>query len=359
MADPSTAGCAAADDAAQSGDEVRWLRNNRVFRLLRRRRLSRIARASAALLLAASASIPTAGTASAPGNPFYAALPRAMAKGDTASSPMSLAAVQRAIDGIIGVLPQPEEFAALGRRVTKDLELLPSAGLLAGEPVAFGSRQVTRETLDAIMRAASTTGVDPVYLMALADKESSFDPAAKAPTSSAEGMYQFIDRTWLQMVRDVGPQHGLAREAALIGDFDGKPVVTDPQSRDRILSLRRDPYLAAVLAAEMLKRHRAEIAFRIGRDLTPSEFYLPHFLGAEEATRLLSLKSAKPKENAVQAFPAAARANRAIFYEKAGRKAKPATVAQVYERLDRMMDKRLVRFSSVSAYAGSEQMAVR
>lgn len=359
MADTSTAACAAADGVALAGNDVRWLKNRRIFNLLRRQRLRMVVRASAALCLAAAASIPTAGTASAPGNPFYAALPHAVDAHARSSSLLALASVQKAIDGIIGLLPEPEGFASLGRRIARDLETLPSSSLAPAEPVSFGTRQVTRRTIDAITRAAAATDVDPAYLMALADKESSFDAEAKAPTSSAEGMYQFIDRTWLQMVRDVGPQHGLAREAALIGDFDGKPVVTDPTSREQILGLRRDPYLAAVLAAEMLKRHRAEIAFRIGRDLTPSEFYLPHFLGAQEATRLLALKATKPRENAVQAFPAAARANRAIFYERKGRKAKPSTVAQVYERLDKMMDKRLDRFSTVSAYADGAQMAVR
>ena len=55
---------------------------------------------------------------------------------------------------------------------------------------------------------ARVTGVDPAYLMALADKESSLLPDNKARTSSAEGLFQFIESTWLEGLRRYGPKHG-------------------------------------------------------------------------------------------------------------------------------------------------------
>ena len=141
----------------------------------------------------------------------------------------------------------------------------------------FGSRDLPRSLVGTIVRAAKATQVDPIYLMALADKESSFRTDVKAGTSSAEGLFQFIDRTWFMTVREFGAKHGLADEAASITMVDDRPEVADAAMRGRILDMRCDPYLSAVMAGELLKRDAAEIGFRIGRRLTNTEMYLAHF----------------------------------------------------------------------------------
>jgi len=144
----------------------------------------------------------------------------------------------------------------------------------------FGGMRVRRGLVEKIMRAAAVTRWDAALLLAIADKESNFAPSVQARTSSATGLFQFIDATWLKVVRDFGAKHGLEAEAAAI---DGELEVADAKMRERILGLRRDPYLSALFAAEMLKRDRERIAARIGRDLTEGETYLTHFLGPEGA----------------------------------------------------------------------------
>ena len=88
--------------------------------------------------------------------------------------------------------------------------------------------------------------------MALADKESSLLPDSKARTSSAEGLFQFIESTWLEVLRRYGPKYGYAIEAEVIHIVEGRPVVPDGKDRERILRLRRIPYLSALLAGEMI-----------------------------------------------------------------------------------------------------------
>jgi len=56
--------------------------------------------------------------------------------------------------------------------------------------------------VSAIKEAAEKTGAGFDYLLRTARRESSLQPAAQASTSSARGLYQFIDSTWLTMVRD-------------------------------------------------------------------------------------------------------------------------------------------------------------
>lgn len=241
------------------------------------------------------------------------------------------------------------ELRELVDRAGRDLK--PATARDPDEIVRFDGIAIRRWLVDTILRAAETTGVDPVYMMALADKESSFMLEAKAATSSAEGLFQFLAKTWLQTVREFGPGHGLAAEAAAIDLVEGRPVVTDPEARQRILGLRRDPYLSALMAGELLKRNRAAIEGRVGRDITGTEDYLAHFFGAASARRFLELVGAKPAQNATRAFRAAARANRRLFYEREGRRERGLSVAEVYDRIDRMIDARLDRYRTVTALA--------
>ncbi|MGA0595989.1 transglycosylase SLT domain-containing protein [Enterovirga sp. CN4-39] len=220
------------------------------------------------------------------------------------------------------------------------------------EYLRFGSRELPRRLVETIVKAALATDVDPIYLMALADKESSFRTEVKASTSSAEGLFQFIERTWLETVRTFGAKHGLAAEAAMVDTVDDRPSIADDAERTRILNLRREPYIAAVMAAEMLRRDAALIGLKIGRELTPTEMYLAHFLGLDGATRFIAMKTAKKAQSATAAFPAAARANAAIFFEKGkkGRR-KGLSVREVYAKIDSMIDARLEIFRPVKVIA--------
>jgi hypothetical protein len=219
------------------------------------------------------------------------------------------------------------------------------------EFLRFGSRELPRRLVETIVKAALSTEVDPIYLMALADKESSFRTDVKASTSSAEGLFQFIERTWLDTVRTFGPKHGLAAEAAAITLVDDKPTIQDEAERTRILQLRRDPYVAALMAAEMLRRDATKIGFKIGRQLNPTELYLAHFLGLQEAARFIAMKGAKRPKSASAAFPAAARANAAIFFERVKRGRRGLSVPEVYAKIDRMIDSRIELYRPVTTLA--------
>jgi hypothetical protein len=215
------------------------------------------------------------------------------------------------------------------------------------ELLQFDDMRVPRWIVETILKAADVTGVDPVYMMALADKESSFIPANKAGTSSAEGLFQFISSTWFEVVRSFGAKHGLAEEAASITRSGGQLTVQDEAMRDRVLGLRRDPYLSALMAAEMMKRDRAKVEKRLGRSISRSEFYLAHFFGVDSASKFMALLDGKPKQSAPRVFPKAAKANKTLFFAKKGRKTRQLSVAEVYNKIDGMIDKRLDRYQGV------------
>lgn len=219
----------------------------------------------------------------------------------------------------------------------------------SAEYLEFEEMRVPVWIVDTILRASDVTGADPVYMMALADKESSFVPGNKASTSSAVGLFQFIASTWLEAVRSFGPKHGLIMEAAAIEDSSGKLTVQNETKREHILGLRRNPFISALMAAEMMKRDKEKIETRLGRKLSRSEFYLSHFFGVDSASRFIALVDDKPKKSAENAFPAAARSNKSLFFAKSGKKTRELTVAEVYGKIDVMIDKRLSRYEDVSS----------
>ena len=173
------------------------------------------------------------------------------------------------------------------------------------------------QVIETILRASRDVGVDEIYMLALADKELSFNPIAKARTSSAMGLYQFIEQTWLESIWRFGGKHDLVLPStAILKAANGKFIVPDQKVREAILDLRRDPYVSAAMAAELLKYDSEEIKEKLGRDLRKGEFYLMHFLGRQGAHRLLDVVNESPEIRASVIFPEAAAANRAIFYDK-------------------------------------------
>src|SRR6202000_3488915 len=67
----------------------------------------------------------------------------------------------------------------------------------------------------AIKQAAASSGMSFQYLLTTAKMESDFNPTAGASTSSAHGLFQFIDQTWLATVKDAGAQAGYGRHVRM------------------------------------------------------------------------------------------------------------------------------------------------
>ena len=182
----------------------------------------------------------------------------------------------------------------------------------------IGGYQVSDRVLGAVREASRRTGADFDYMLAKAAQESGFRADAEAATSSATGLYQFIDSTWLQMVRDHGARHGLGGLARQIDTGpEGKPSVADPATRQRILDLRHDARLNAVMAGELANANKAHLQREVGGEIGSTELYLAHFLGADGASVFLNAQRATPDRPAAELFPAAARANRSVFFDPA------------------------------------------
>lgn len=167
---------------------------------------------------------------------------------------------------------------------------------------------VGRETVHAaIRRASDATGVDFSLLVETARRESALNPTARASTSSATGLFQFIESTWLDMVRRHGADHGLGAEAAALRGG------ANAETRRQILALRNDPEIAARMAGELTRENAATLQARFGRAPTAGELYAAHVMGSGGAIRLIEAAQ-QGAPSAAALFPREAAANRGLFY---------------------------------------------
>ena len=183
--------------------------------------------------------------------------------------------------------------------------------------------------LSAIQRASQATGADFNYLLGTAMRESGLKPTAQAGTSSAAGLFQFVDQTWLGMVKNYGAKYGLGSYANQITQgSDGRYHTSSSADRSAILALRKDPQVAALMEGEYAQATRATLQTSLGRDVCGGELYAAHFLGPDAACRLIRMNGEQPDASAANAFPAAADANRNVFYHRNGT---PKSVREVYD----------------------------
>jgi hypothetical protein len=179
-----------------------------------------------------------------------------------------------------------------------------------------------------IRRASARTGSDFDYLLNTAMRESSLQPQAKSKHSSATGLFQFIDQTWLGLVKRYGARHGLGALASAIEQKPGGTCsIASEETRAAILALRKDPEISALMAGEAARESEAALEGALGRDVSCGELYAAHFLGQGGAKKLLSLNESDPAQRASLAFPQAAKANRSVFYRADGT---ARTIGEVY-----------------------------
>jgi hypothetical protein len=207
-----------------------------------------------------------------------------------------------------------------------------------------------------IRMASLQSGADFEYLMKLAEAESSFVHTAKAPTSSATGLYQFIEGTWSYMVMNYGAKHGLgdfASQVEIYKDELGRNQarIGNPLIRQALLDMRSSPQMAALMAADFQDENRAKEACYVTGDLTRTDLYLAHFLGPSDAVWFITRMQNDAGQSAADTFPEEAIYNEGVFYErKHGGIIRDRSLQEVYNVFARKFNE-----TSVQAVAAPEK----
>ena len=190
----------------------------------------------------------------------------------------------------------------------------------------------------AIKEASQRTGVDFTYLVNKASQESSFNPEAKAARSSAIGLFQFIDQTWLKTIKANGSEYGLGELADKISvGSDGVARVANAEDRKAILELRKNPEISSLMAAELAKDNKESLQREVGGKVGSTEMYLAHFLGSGGAADLLSELKSNPNAKAADILPQAASANKSVFYDSETGEAR--SVSDIYIKFAKKFNK--------------------
>lgn len=188
---------------------------------------------------------------------------------------------------------------------------------LENNALAALSSRAPAGIVNAIKTASAKTGVSFSYLMEKAAAESNFNPTIKAKTSSATGLFQFIESTWMDMVNKHGAKHG----------------INTNQSRQSLLNLRKDPEISSLMAAEFAEGNKAHLEKTIGGDIGNTELYFAHFMGAGGASAFLSQLKKNPNALGANLFPKEANANRGVFYDS--KTGTPRSLGKIYEFFDK------------------------
>lgn len=186
-----------------------------------------------------------------------------------------------------------------------------------------------KQVISAVQSAAKKTGIDFSFLMEKAKVESSFNPQAKAKKSSATGLFQFIEQTWLSMVKKHGDKYGLGEYADKIEMVGGKACVNDCDIKEEILALRKNPEISALMAGEFSAENKAHLERNAHCEVGATELYMAHFMGANGATKFLNCKNVNGEACGADLFPKAAKANKNVFFDS--ETGKPRTLNEIYD----------------------------
>lgn len=231
--------------------------------------------------------------------------------------------------GFFAAWMEERSFDPESRRMFGEAQLaaLAAERHLALRPLPFRKISISNQALqDLVTRIGSDSGMDPSYLVRLAVRESGLDPLAQSNSSTAGGLFQFTDGTWLCAVRDFGGGAGVPA-IRIRTDKAGRCVVDDPVEKNFILGLRFDPVVSTRITAAVSLRNYRQYQSDFGQLPTWADLYALHFFGVDTGLAFLRLNRTTPYAAAAALSPAGAKANWSIFYDGQNH---PRTVAEIY-----------------------------
>lgn len=198
------------------------------------------------------------------------------------------------------------------RHVYESLDQLPSD---------LDKREMNPELFKKVITASKNAGVNPAVMLAFAKIESHMEPGIHVigGKGSAQGLFQFTSPTWIECMYRYGEKYNIKAAQAITRDKDFKYHIKSDADRKYILSMRNNPVIATYMAAEMIKDSISYIESATNQKLNVSDYYLPHFMGADGAKNFIQQERVRPNAIGAVVAPRAAKYNKGRFYTKEGK----------------------------------------
>lgn len=209
------------------------------------------------------------------------------------------------------------------------------------------------EITRALYHAHLKTGVDFKLLVLKAIMESDYGRFNVAPNSSARGVFQYIESTWLVLMHRYGAKAGHAQYAEAIS-YNHKTKMaelkgTSRHLRGEILALRHDPKVSAIIKAyQVLEETDVIRGYKKGKKVTVTDHYIAHMLGLyvmKDFYQMVERRSiiAPAKLSTNPHMREAAYTNKAFFFKRG----KALTAAQSYKRFEARVKRELRNISQM------------
>lgn len=213
--------------------------------------------------------------------------------------------------------------------------------------------------IDDIYEASTITHIDFELLIITAMIESDLGRVTKSSTSSARGIFQYIEPTWLVLIKRYGSRIGQNNyaDSIVINTESYLPeIVSDSQFTIKdILALRDNTKIASLIKAYQLKNEAKIIAkYKAGQRINATDHYIVHMLGLSQARTFYTLlrnESSNILANLKnKGFKEAIRLNPTFFYNAQN---KALSAAEAYTQFHRKISQQYKRLHMISEKYGN------
>lgn len=212
------------------------------------------------------------------------------------------------------------------------------------------------EIIDIIYNVSQETETDFTLLAVKALMESDLGRKTVANHSSARGIYQYIEPTWLTLMKRYGKRIGQEEKANQIKFNVNKGILEvesdNKNAKQEILDLRDDVKIATLIKAYQIKDETPALQNMKGARITATDHYIVHMLGLGMARTFYAMRNTNsPIQMAsvrTQAFDEAVTLNKSFFYKGDV----PLTATQAYDRFQERISAQYKKLHTIQTTYG-------
>ncbi len=216
----------------------------------------------------------------------------------------------------------------------------------------LGQKEQNTALVDTLYNVAKKTDTDFKLLVITAMIESDLGRVTISSKSTARGIYQYIEPTWLVLMKRYGGRIGYQHYSDSI-TFNAQTRTPEVKggmiTRQKILDLRYDNKIAALIKAYQIKDEKRILeTYKNGQNITVTDHYIAHMLGLSLARTFYKLKNTESDFILANLkdrnFKEAVSLNKSFFYTQTG---DALNASQAYVQFDRKISQKFDNLKAI------------